>query len=175
MGHPTSDQIYLVGFMGAGKTTAGRELASRLSWGFVDLDEAISLQEGKTIPEIFRDGGEPTFRRVERGVLTALTSVPKRVVATGGGTYVAEENRNLVEAAGWSVWLMVSLPEALRRCGGGAGRPLWGGRAEIEALYRHRAEFYRCAHIHVDTEGIPAGRVVERVLERLLSEGFTPS
>jgi shikimate kinase len=172
---PVSEQVYLVGFMGAGKTTCGAELAALLGWRFVDLDEAICLRYGKSIPEIFREGGEPSFRRLEREILISLTSLPKVVVATGGGTYVAGENRNLVEAAGWSVWLQVGLSEALRRCGGGIGRPMWGSRAEIEALYRYRLEFYRCARIQVETEGIPPARVAGRVLECLLEKGFVRS
>jgi len=172
---PISEQIYLVGFMGAGKTTSGAELAALLGWRFVDLDEAICLREGKSIPEIFRDGGEPVFRRLEREILVSLTSLSKLVVATGGGTYVADENRNLVEAAGWSVWLQVGLSEAMRRCGGGIGRPLWGSRAEIEALYRHRQEFYRCARIQVDTEVIPPTRVAGKVMENLRAKGFIRS
>ncbi|MCI0409574.1 MAG: shikimate kinase [Acidobacteria bacterium] len=175
MSLPISEQIYLVGFMGAGKTTSGAELAALLGWRFVDLDEAICLRGGKSIPEIFRDGGEPVFRRLEREILISLTSLPKIVVATGGGTYVADENRNLVEAAGWSVWLQVGLSEAMRRCGGGIGRPLWGSRAEIEALYRHRQEFYRCARIQVDTEGIPPSQVAARAMEGLLAKGFVCS
>jgi shikimate kinase len=107
--------------------------------------------------------------------LISLASLPKVVVATGGGTYVADENRNLVEAAGWSIWLQVGLSEALRRCGGGIGRPLWGSRAEIEALYRHRQEFYRCARIQVDTEETPPPRVAARVMEVLLAKGFIRS
>ena len=175
MSLPISEQIYLVGFMGAGKSTVGAELAALLGWRFVDLDEAICLREGRSIPEIFREGGEPVFRRSEREVLISLTSLPKVVVATGGGTYVADENRNLVEAAGWSVWLQVGLNEAMRRCGGGIGRPLWGSRVEIESLYRHRQEFYRCARFHVDTEGIPPARVAAKVMEGLLARGFTRS
>ena len=116
--------------------------------------------------------GEVT--RVEREVLASLISIPRIVVATGGGTYVAEENRNLVEAAGWSVWLRVGLGEALRRCEGGAGRPLWGGRPEIEELYRFRQEFYRCARVHVDTESGPPAEVAQKILESLKKQGFSP-
>jgi len=168
-----ADQIYLVGFMGAGKSTVGSELAALLGWEFADLDEALSRREGKSLQEIFRESGEPYFRRVEREVLASLTAVPRLVVATGGGTYVAEENRRLVEAAGWSVWLEVSLPEALRRCAGGARRPLWGGRLEMESLYRHRREFYRCARVHVDTEGSPPEHVARKILDSLFAEGFS--
>jgi shikimate kinase len=172
---PVSEQLYLVGFMGAGKTTSGEELAALLGWRFVDLDEAICRREGKSILEIFREGGEPAFRQLEREALISLTSVPKLVVATGGGTYVSDENRNLVEAAGWSIWLQVSLSEAMRRCGGGIGRPLWGSRTEIEALYRHRQDFYRCARIQVDTERVSPLRVAEKVMECLLASGFIRS
>jgi shikimate kinase len=101
----TRHQIYLVGFMGAGKTTAGRDLAGMLGWDFADLDEAICRSQNRSIAEIFAERGEPHFRRVETAVLAQLARVPRLVVATGGGTYVAEENRRLVEAAGWSVWL----------------------------------------------------------------------
>ncbi|HEV8374848.1 MAG TPA: shikimate kinase [Candidatus Polarisedimenticolia bacterium] len=173
MTQPPADQIYLVGFMGAGKTTVGNDLAARLGWEFADLDEVLSRREGKGLQEIFRDSGEPHFRRVEREVLASLTAIPRLVVATGGGTYVAEENRRLVEAAGWSVWLEVSLQEALRRCAGGVGRPLWGGRTEMESLYRYRQEFYRCARVHVNTEGALPALVARETLESLHAEGFT--
>jgi len=168
------DQIYLVGFMGAGKTTVGQNLGALLGWDFADLDEAICRREGMSITEIFRERGEPFFRQREQAVLASLAGRQRLVVATGGGTYVSEENRNLVEAAGWSVWLQVSLPEALRRCGGGVERPLLGSQAEIEALFRHRREFYRCARMVSDTERIPPAQVAKRVLDDLLAAGFRP-
>ena len=167
-------QVYLVGFMGAGKTTAGRDLSALLGWGFADLDDAICLSEGKTIAEIFRERGEPYFRRREREALIGLAAVPRLVVATGGGTYISEENRNLVEAAGWSVWLQVSLPEALRRCRGAEQRPLLGSLSDLEALFRFREGFYRCARVAVDTERLPPARVAPTILERLLAAGFQP-
>jgi len=169
---PVANQVYLVGFMGAGKTTAGGHLAALLGWGFADLDAILCQREGKSIPEIFRDFGEPHFRRVEREVLISLTRVPRVVVATGGGTYVAEENRNLVEAAGWSVWLQVSLPEAMRRCGGGPERPMLGNRSEIEEVFRFRQEYYRCARTTVATDGISPELTAERILESLLAAGL---
>jgi len=165
-------QIYLVGFMGAGKTTAGMDLSTLLGWDFADLDDSICRAEGKTIAEIFRERGEPHFRRREREALIGLAAHPRLVVATGGGTYVSHENRSLVEAAGWSVWLQVSLPEALRRCGGGGERPLLGSRADLEALFRFRQEYYRCARIAIDTERLPPGQVAPAILERLLEAGF---
>ena len=174
MSSATVGQVYLVGFMGAGKTTAGADLSALLGWGFADLDDAICRAEGSTIPEIFRERGEPYFRRREHEVLIGLAALPRLVVATGGGTYVSEENRSLVEAAGWSVWLQVSLPEALRRCRGAEERPLLGSRADLEALFRFREDFYRCARIAVDTERLLPGQVAPTILERLLASGFQP-
>jgi shikimate kinase len=84
---------------------------------------------------------------------------------------VAEENRSLVEAAGWSVWLQVGLPEALRRCGPGVDRPLLGARSELEALFRFRQEFYRCARTAVETEGVDPEEVADRILEALQRAG----
>ena len=167
-------QVYLVGFMGAGKTTAGKDLSALLGWGFADLDDAICRAEGSNIAEIFHERGEPYFRRREHEALIGLAALPRLVVATGGGTYVSEENRSLVEAAGWSVWLQVSLPEALRRCRGTEERPLLGSRADLEALFRFRQDFYRCARIAVDTERLPPGQVAPTILERLLASGFQP-
>ncbi len=172
MALPAPAQIYLVGFMGAGKTTVGAELAALLGWRFADLDAAIVSREGLSVEEIFRSGGEPRFRAVERDVLITLTSTPSLVVATGGGTYVAEANRSLVEAAGISVWLQVSLAEAMRRCAGGPARPLWGARAGLESLYRYRTEFYRCARIAVDTEGESPARVCRRILQQMEGLGI---
>jgi shikimate kinase len=168
-------QVYLVGFMGAGKTTAGRDLAGLMGWAFADLDELICRSDGRTIAEIFRESGEAFFRQRERDALLRLMALPRLVVATGGGTYVPEENRRLVEAAGWSVWLQVSLPEALRRCGGGEGRPMLASRPDLETLFRFRQEFYRCARIALDTERMAPGQVAPRVLEELLASGFQPS
>ena len=172
MALPAPAQIYLVGFMGAGKTTVGAELAALLGWRFADLDAAIVSREGISVEEIFRSGGEPRFRAVERDVLISLTSMPSLVVATGGGTYVAEANRSLVEAAGISIWLRVSLAEAMRRCAGGPPRPLWGAKADLESLYRYRTEFYRCARIAVDTDGETPARVSRRILTELEELGI---
>jgi shikimate kinase len=169
---PAPSQIYLVGFMGAGKTTVGAELATLLGWRFADLDAAIVSREGLSVEEIFRAGGEPRFRAVERDILISLTSMPSLVVATGGGTYVAEANRSLVEAAGISIWLQVSLAEAMRRCAGGPARPLWGTRGDLESLYRYRSEFYRCARIAVDTDGETPARVSRKILQQLEGLGI---
>ena len=83
-----ADKVYLVGFMGAGKTTVARALARRLDWRHEDIDERIEQRERRDIPTIFRQEGEPYFRGAERQELIALLSVRGTVVATGGGTFV---------------------------------------------------------------------------------------
>ena len=90
--------IFLVGFMGSGKSSVGQELARRLRWDFLDLDARIEARERRTIPEIFRDHGEPGFRLVETAALCELTESLERdtVVALGGGAFAQEKNRALI-------------------------------------------------------------------------------
>ena len=91
--------VFLVGFMGSGKSSVGQELARRLGWDFVDLDARIESREGQTVPEIFRDRGEAGFRLAETSALGDLLSEPlerNRVVALGGGAFAVERNRELL-------------------------------------------------------------------------------
>src|ERR1051326_6210130 len=93
-------RLYLVGFMGAGKTTVGRRLAKKLGWKFLDLDEEIEHREGRTVANIFKEDGERHFRSLEHSCLKELASVPKAVIAMGGGAFVDPENRELAESTG---------------------------------------------------------------------------
>ena len=101
--------IYLVGFMGSGKTTIGRLLAERLGWHFADLDDEIEAQQGSSIAEIFDLRGEEEFRRIETGVVRAQVRTIERgrptVVALGGGTFAQQANFDLLENNGVSIWL----------------------------------------------------------------------
>ncbi len=108
--------VFLVGFMASGKSSVGRELARRLSWDFVDLDAHIESRERQTVPEIFRDRGEPGFRRAEAAALHNLTASLERdtVVALGGGTFAHPSNRELLRP--WpSVFLDAPLDELWQR------------------------------------------------------------
>src|SRR5207248_3836500 len=98
-------KIYLVGFMGAGKTTIGRELASRVDAPFFDLDELIESAERMSIKEIFSTHGEPYFRKRERNLLQSTKWVESAVVATGGGTFTFDDNIQLIQSEGLSVYL----------------------------------------------------------------------
>ncbi len=155
--------VFLVGFMGAGKTTTGRALARLLGWDFVDLDDRIVEKEGMTIPEIFAARGEAHFRRVEAEILGSLRGRSRLVVACGGGTYAQEESRALIDAMGRAVWLRVPLPRALARCEDGPARPLLKGERQAEDLYRRRLPSYRSAPLSVEVEGLGPEQVAERI------------
>src|SRR5918911_3541204 len=106
-------KIYLVGFMGAGKTTVGRELAARLDVPFFDLDDLVEAAEKSSIKDIFAQHGEPYFRKRERDILRATKYLDSAVIATGGGTFTFDENIQFIQSEGLSVYL--SAPYALLR------------------------------------------------------------
>jgi shikimate kinase len=157
------DLVFLIGFMGAGKTTVGRLLARIMGWDFVDLDEEIVGAEHRSIPQIFAREGESYFRRRETELLASLRGRTRMVVACGGGTYAHEENRRLIDSMGRSVWIRLPLEVALRRCAGGASRPLLKGESHAEALYRLRLPSYQAAALQVDASGLSAEETAERI------------
>jgi shikimate kinase len=149
--------IFLIGFMGSGKTTVGELVAAQLGWAFADLDQDIAAAAGLTIPEIFAREGEAGFRRRETEALRAAAGGRRAVVATGGGAACREENLALMLSAGRVVALRVSPAEAVRRAGRRSGRPLLDGRADplvaATELLAARQPFYARAHLHVETDG----------------------
>jgi shikimate kinase len=159
--------VFLVGFMGAGKSTAGAALARLIGWEFLDLDDLIVAEDGRTILRIFEESGEAYFRGLERRLISGLRDRERIVVACGGGTYVPEASRALIDAIGRAVWIEVPLEEAIARCGGGPARPLLRDRSQAEALYRSRLPAYRLAPIRVDGAGLGPGDVAERIAGRL--------
>jgi len=157
------DVVFLIGFMGAGKTTVGRHLARLLGWDFLDLDERIVANERLGIAQIFAVKGEAYFRRLETEILASLPGRARLVVACGGGTYAHDESRRLIDHLGRAVWIRLPLEVALRRCAGDAGRPLLKTAAQADELYRRRLPSYRAASLHVDALGLSAEEVAERI------------
>jgi shikimate kinase len=155
--------------MGAGKSVCGRLLARRLGRCFVETDDMIVSRDGRPIPEIFRQDGEETFRRLEGEAVAALALKSGDVIATGGGLPCREGRMEALRELGTVVWLRGGLPELLVRARRAGARPMLGGRTleEIEALFRSREPYYARAHLSVDTAGLGVDQVVARLLATL--------
>ena len=160
-----TDKIYLVGFMGAGKSTVARALGKRLGWRVEDVDERIEAREHRTIADIFAQDGEAYFRTVERAVLRELLPLRHTVVATGGGTFGDPENQTLIKSDGASVWLDITFDEVVDRLPADGRRPLAADRTSMQALFDRRRSSYEQAHLRLDANRTPAGELVERILE----------
>jgi len=130
-------RVYLVGFMGVGKSTVGEELARRLGVDFVDLDREVERSAGSPVAEIFDRQGEPEFRRLETRALSATRQLSDAVIALGGGTLAAPENRRATEG-GTTVWLDLPLAAILERLGPATG-------AELQSLPGDQARVFSVA------------------------------
>lgn len=163
------DNIVLIGFMGAGKSSVGRLLARRLGRCFVETDDMIVASEGRPIAEIFRVSGEERFRQLEREAVEHLALKSGEVIATGGGLPCREGNMEALRALGTVIWLKGDLAVALERARRSGARPMLEGRSaeEIEALYRQREPSYAQAHLTVDTTGLGVDQVVRLLVGRL--------
>jgi len=158
-----TDKLYLVGFMGAGKTTVGRALSRRVGWPFVDIDECIEARLRRSIASIFAQHGESYFRQQEREVLGELLPQRHVIVATGGGTFAEVDNRALMLADGGVAWLDIPLTTVFDRVPADGRRPLAADRAAMELLYARRRLTYAEAHVRIDASRPPA-ESVERLL-----------
>lgn len=163
----TADKIYLVGFMGAGKSTVARALAKRLDWRVEDVDARIEQRERSDISTIFRTKGEPYFRSVERQALLDARLLRGTVVATGGGTFVDARNRDLMLQDGVVVWLDVPFRTVLDRIPHDGRRPLAADRASLEVLFQQRRAAYALAHVRIDASRGSADTIVDLILDAL--------
>ena len=159
-----ADKLYLVGFMGAGKTSVARALGRRIGWRVEDIDHRIEAREHQRVADIFARQGEPYFRNVERTVLHELLPQRHTVVSTGGGTFVDPDNRATMLADGAVVWLDVPLERVIERVPADGRRPLAADRIQMEQLYARRGAAYSQAHVRIDASR-PIPEVVERILE----------
>jgi shikimate kinase len=159
-----ADKLYLVGFMGAGKTTVARALGKRTGWRVEDIDERIEAKEHRSVASIFSQQGEPYFRQLERMTLGELLPIRHVVVATGGGTFVEPDNRALMLADGAVAWLDLPLAHIIERVPADGRRPLASDRVQMEQLYSRRQLAYAHAHVRVDATR-PVAEVVSRLLD----------
>lgn len=167
--------IYLVGMMGAGKTTLGRALAQRLGLEFIDMDRLLVEKTGVAVSTIFEIEGEQGFRRRESCALAEAASHDDRVIATGGGAVLAEENRRVMRESGTVVYLRARLESLWERTRHDTARPLLktpDPKGTLERLLGERDPLYReAAHIVVDTGSQSAGAALARVLAALKAHG----
>lgn len=162
-----TDKVYLVGFMGAGKSSAARALGKRLDWKVEDIDARIERAERRDIPAIFRDSGEPYFRARERETLIDLLPQRGAVIASGGGTFADASNRELMLRDGGVVWLDAPFEVILQRVPRDGRRPLATDRLGMEQLYNQRLAAYRQAHLRVDAGRGSVEELVEQIVEWL--------
>jgi shikimate kinase len=165
--------IFLVGMMGAGKTTIGRALARSLGREFVDSDRLLAQRTGVAVATIFEIEGEAGFRRREQALIADIAQGDDQVVATGGGSILAAENRRAMREAGTVVYLRARLESLWERTRHDTSRPLLATpdpRAKLEALLAEREPLYReAAHVAVDTGSQGTQAVVKRILAALAS------
>jgi shikimate kinase len=167
--------VCLTGFMGSGKSTAGRLLARQVGWPHVDLDARIEQAAGLEIPQIFTEFGEPEFRRMEheqlaRAIGEAAELRQSRILSLGGGTTAQPQNLALLrENRALLIWLECPIEVLLARCVQITNRPLFRDEASFRDLYRQRLPFYGISDYRVDSNAEPV-----RVVEQILALGIFP-
>ncbi|HET9317900.1 MAG TPA: shikimate kinase [Vicinamibacteria bacterium] len=151
----TPSRIVLVGFMGAGKSTVGPLVADALGWSFLDLDVELTRRLGSSIADVFRTRGEHVFREEERRLAEETASLPRHVLAAGGGAFAQPATRDALRRDALTVWLRCGLAAVLARIPPDGSRPLAGDRETIAALFAQRESSYREAGCTVDAEQTP--------------------
>lgn len=146
--------IYLVGFMGSGKTTVGRLLADRLGWEFIDLDAEIEAEQHCSIADIFDRCGEEHFRKIETAAIAKRLKKVRMgrplVMALGGGAFARKENFELLDENGVTIWLDCSFETACRRLQNASDRPLARDPQKFAELYEARRSAYACADYRIE-------------------------
>lgn len=167
-------RVYLIGFMGAGKTSVGSRLAVRMGVEFVDLDREIERMAGRSVPELFAERGEQGFRDLESEALERLADVEDDlVIATGGGSANRPENVEFMRATGVTLWLDPSFEAILGRLSseGRSRRPLFSSPSQARALYEERRDGYAGAGLRVVVGPADSSdEIAERISRKLSQE-----
>ncbi|MEQ1900725.1 MAG: shikimate kinase [Devosia sp.] len=164
--------VVLVGMMGAGKTTVGRRLASRMGRRFIDSDEEVERAAGMSIEDIFAAHGEADFRAGEQRVIARLLKEPDLVLGTGGGAFINAETRALVKSAAISVWIKADFDLLFHRVQRRSNRPLLktaNPRETLKTLIEQRYPIYAEADVTVQSKDVPQDQVASEVIDALLA------
>jgi len=160
--------LYLVGFMGSGKSAVGRLLADELGWSFADIDEDIEKAQSFTIAELFDLRGEEEFRRIERDALRKRVREVEcgkpMVVALGGGAFVDADNRRILEERGVTIWLDCPFRRISARVEGQTHRPLARDPERFRQLFDDRQDIYAKAEHRIEADTDDATSIVAQIL-----------
>ena len=162
--------IVLLGFMGSGKSTIGKQLATTLNWIFTDLDRFIETEENRTIPDIFEKEGEDLFRKLESNALKRVLNYANQVISVGGGAPCSPGNIGLIREKSISVYLKISEQELLKRLlSSSTPRPLLKGKSEsdtqsvIGELLAKREPFYLRSDLVIESDAITPAMILEAI------------
>lgn len=161
--------LYLIGMMGAGKTTIGRKLANRIGYRFVDTDTLIEQSADQKVNELFASAGEAAFRQLETQVLSEVSTYTNLVVATGGGVVTQQMNWSYLHY-GIVIWLDVPTAILVSRLAGDSSRPLLKDAdlsTKLTDLLTEREDLYAQADIRIDYEGKSVGRTCDRIIKAI--------
>lgn len=164
-----AERLYLIGMMGAGKSTVGPLVARSLGWSFIETDEEVERSTGSSIPELFGAGGEPLFRLEESRVLAEVQGISRAVVSVGGGAVLDARNRAVLGESGFVVWLRAKPETLAARIGEVSTRPLLAGSGAdpLAALTRIEAErrslYSETADAVVEVDAMTAPEVAQTV------------
>ena len=166
--------IVLIGPMGSGKSAVGRTIAKKLGRRFIDTDRYIERKSGKTIPEIFEQDGELTFRLKEKETIKKISQYIGIVIATGGGTIKDPENFKYLRESGWIIALLASPDVLYQRIAGKRVRPLLSGKEDplkaIEEILNERKYVYGQADFQIDTENKQVNDLADEIIDFLNDE-----
>lgn len=166
MNNHRQDLIYLIGFMGAGKSSVGVILAQQMGWPFIDLDLVIEAGQGASIRQIFEQAGESFFRQLEHAALLEVARKSPAVIALGGGTFVQKANFEFIrQTRGATVWLDCPFEDLWQRCSTMENRPLFRDRQSFLKLYEQRLPYYRQAEFKIAAGGRSPEEVVQEILK----------
>ena len=171
--------VALVGMMGAGKTSIGKRLATRLAVGFRDADHEIEKAAGMTVAEIFAKYGEPEFRRLERSVIVRLLGEAPHILATGGGAYIDDHTRGAMRANAFTIWLKapidILLGRVKKRQEHDKSRPLLNNddmRGTLERLLTVRGPVYAQADMTLESADEPHAVLLDKIVAALTAHGL---